>query len=122
MILSLKCNDCKEDILQKDPDRCPYCGSTKLLSEKEEISITLAEIEDLIKRGKFEEAAIKYEELGMTDKAKEIRERNMGKVLSINMACPHCGESQPLESRTNKLLCRNCGKTYIIPEKILDSL
>ena len=118
----MKCADCQEEILQKDPQKCPYCGSTNLISKEDEVPIILAEIEKLKKAGKYEEAALKYEELEMWDKAKETRELNMGKVSSINMECPHCGASQPLSSKSNNVTCKHCGKNYVIPKKILDLL
>jgi len=118
----MKCADCKEEIMQKDPQHCPYCGSTKFISKKDEVPTILAEIKEMKKAGKYEEAALKYEELEMLDKAKEIRERNMGKIGAINMECPHCGVSQPLRSKSNEVKCKNCGKNYIIPKKVLDLL
>jgi hypothetical protein len=38
----------------------------------------------------------------------------------LKIACPHCGASSPLESKSSIVLCRYCGKQYIIPKKILD--
>ncbi|MHA2407529.1 MAG: hypothetical protein ACXACA_04090 [Candidatus Ranarchaeia archaeon] len=118
----MKCADCREEILQKDPEKCPYCGSTNLIFKKDEAPIILAEIEKLMKAEKYEEAALKYEELEMWDKAKEIRNKNMGKVSTINMECPHCSASQPLSSKNNKATCEHCGKKYVIPKKVLDLL
>jgi len=118
----MKCADCREEILQKDPQRCPYCGSTNLISKEDGIQNMLAEIEKLKKTGKYEDAALKYEELEMWDKAREIRNINMGKVRSINMECPHCGASQPLSSKSNEVKCKHCGKNYVIPKKVLDLL
>jgi transposase-like protein len=120
----MKCADCREEIMQKNPQKCPYCGSTKFVSEKDEVPSILAEIKELKKAGKYEEAALKYEELEMWDKAKEIRELNMGKVTTINMECPHCGASQPLSSKNknNQVTCIHCGKNYIIPKKVLELL
>ena len=118
----MKCADCKEEIMQKDPQKCPYCGSTKFVSAKDEIPRILAEIKELKKAGKCEEGALKYEELEMWDKAKEIRELNMGKISTINMECPHCGASQPVSSKSNEVTCKYCGKNYIIPRKVLELL
>jgi ribosomal protein S27E len=80
------------------------------------------EIKELKKTGKYEEAALKYEELEMWDKAKEIRELNMGKISTINIECPHCGASQPLSSKSNEVRCKHCGKNYMIPRKVLELL
>lgn len=32
------CLDCKADILQKSPEKCPYCGSTNLVDEEEQLA------------------------------------------------------------------------------------
>jgi DNA-directed RNA polymerase subunit RPC12/RpoP len=118
----MKCADCGEEILQKNPEKCPYCGSTNLISKKDEIPIVLTEIGKLKKAGKYEEAALKYEELEMWDKAKEIRKLNMGKISTITMKCPHCGASQALSSKNNMVTCKHCKKNYIIPKEILELL
>jgi len=118
----MKCADCREEILQKDPQKCPYCGSTNLISKKDEVPNILAEIEKLKKAGRYEAAALRYEELEMWDKAREVRSKNMGKISKINMECPHCGTSQLLSSKNNEVKCKHCGKNYIIPKKVLDLL
>jgi DNA-directed RNA polymerase subunit RPC12/RpoP len=118
----MKCADCREEILQKNPEKCPYCGSKNLISMKAMVSEILAEIEKLKKAGKYEAAALKYEELEMWDKAKEIRKLNMGKVSTINMECPHCGAVQQLSSKNNEVKCKRCGKNYVIPQKVLELL
>jgi transposase-like protein len=118
----MKCADCKEEIMQKNPKKCPYCGSTKFVSEKDAIPIFLAEIEELKKAGKYEEAALRYEELEMWDKAKEIRELSMGKISTITMECPHCGASQAIATKSNEVKCQSCGKNYVIPKRVLDLL
>jgi DNA-directed RNA polymerase subunit RPC12/RpoP len=118
----MKCADCREEILQKDPQRCPYCGSKNLISKKNEITEILAEIKKLKKAGNYEEATLKYEELEMWDKATEIRKLNMGKVSTISMECPYCGKSQWLSSKSNEVTCKHCGKKYVIPKKVLELL
>ncbi len=118
----MKCAVCKEEIIQKNPEKCPYCGSAKFISKKDEVPIVLAEIKELKKAGKYEEAALKFEELEMWDKAKEIRELNMGKISTISIECPHCGVSQPLSSKNNEVTCKHCGKIYLIPSKVLELL
>ena len=97
----MKCGNCREEILQRDPQKCPYCGSTNLISKKDDVPNIMAEIEKLKKAGRYEEAALRYEELEMGDKAEECRNINMGKVSTINMECPHCGSCQPLSSKNN---------------------
>jgi DNA-directed RNA polymerase subunit RPC12/RpoP len=116
----MKCADCREEILQKNPEKCPYCGSTNLVSLKDIVPTVTAEIEKLKKAGKYEEAALKYEELEMFDKAEECRNLNMGKVRAVSMECPHCGESQQVSSKNNTIKCKHCGKTYGIPKKVLE--
>ena len=121
-LMGTKCLDCREEILQRDPQKCPYCGSTNLISKKDDVSSVLAEIEQLKKAGQCEDAAQKYEELEMWDMANETRNMNMGKVSAINMACPHCGKSQPLSSKVTEVTCKSCGKKYGVPKKVLDVL
>ena len=118
----MKCADCGEEILQKDPLKCPYCGSTNLISKEDVIQNGLAEIEKLKKAEKYEEAALKFEELEMWDEAREIRNINMGKVSTISMECPRCGASQPLSSKSNEVKCKSCGRKYVIPKKVLELL
>jgi transposase-like protein len=121
-LMGTKCLDCREEILQRDPQKCPYCGSTNLISKKDDVSSVLAEIEQLKKAGQYEDAAQKYEELEMWDMANETRNMNMGKVSAINMTCPHCGTSQPLSSKVTEVTCKSCGKKYGVPKKVLDVL
>jgi len=118
----MKCADCGEEILQKNPQKCPYCGSTNLLSMKDVVPTIIAEIEKLKKAGKYEEAALKYEEIDMLDKAEECRKLNMGKVRAITMECPHCGETHPLSSKNKTVKCKHCGKNYGVPKKVLELL
>jgi ribosomal protein S27E len=118
----MKCADCGEEILQKNPDKCPYCGSVNLVSLEDMVPAVTAEIERLKKEGLYEEAAVKYEEIEMWDKAEECRKLNMGTVSKITMECPHCGETQPLSSKSNFVKCKACGKTYGIPKKVLELL
>jgi DNA-directed RNA polymerase subunit RPC12/RpoP len=127
----MRCADCNEDILHKNPERCPYCGSTNLISDEEYKQKTLVEIETLKKEGKFEEAVLKYEELEMWEAADECRkitkngqvsstDSDVGKISAILMECPRCGTSQQVSSKTREVTCKNCGKKYILPKKALD--
>ncbi len=116
----MKCADCHEEILQKNPQKCPYCGSTNLLSIEDIIPKAISEIEKLKKAEKYEEAALKYEELEMWDKAEECRKLNMGKVTAVSMKCPHCSMSQQLSSKNDAIKCKRCGKNYGVPKKVLD--
>jgi uncharacterized Zn-finger protein len=129
----MKCADCREEILQKNPKICPYCGSINLISDEDDIQNTIAEIEKLKRAGRYEEAALKFEELEMWDEAGECRRLaktnyvisanlNIGKISTISMECPHCGASQPVSSKNNEVTCKYCGKNYIIPKKVLDLL
>lgn len=121
----MKCPNCHEEIMQTNPTLCPYCGSKILISEKDaadlEKAAVLEEIEQLEKDGLYEDAALKYEELEMNDKAEDAR-KNIGKVEMINMKCPHCGGSQPLSSKSSKVTCKHCGKSYGIPKNVLELL
>jgi len=116
----MKCADCREEILQKDPQKCPYCGSRKFVSKEDEVPRILAEIKDLKKAGQYEEAALRFEELEMWDKAKEIRDLNMGKISSVNLACPHCGDLHLFSSKSKEVICSHCGKNYSVPKKVLE--
>jgi DNA-directed RNA polymerase subunit RPC12/RpoP len=69
----MKCADCGEEILQKDPQKCPYCGSANLVSVEENVQNTIQEIEKLKRAGRYEDATLRYEELGMWDEAGECR-------------------------------------------------
>nr|MDO8135374.1 hypothetical protein [Candidatus Njordarchaeum guaymaensis] len=82
---------------------------------------------------RYEEAAQIYEELGMHEKAGEARRMQkaqyvistsfqLGKDGSISISCPHCGASQPAESKTSEVDCKYCGKKYMVPKKILDMI
>jgi DNA-directed RNA polymerase subunit RPC12/RpoP len=126
----MKCADCREEILQKDPQKCPYCGSSNLISSKDVVSNSIVEIEKLEKAGRYEAAALRYENLEMLDKAKECRRRaktsyaiaakiKTGKVSTISIDCPYCGASQPLSSKNNEVTCKHCGKKYLTPKKAL---
>ena len=130
---TMRCVACQEEILQKDPWKCPYCGSTNLVSMKDDVSEILAEIEKLKTAGKYEDAALRYEELKMGDKAGDCRRMaktshvisakiKIGKVSTISMECPHCGASQPLSSKNKEVICKHCGKKYVIPKKVLELL
>jgi DNA-directed RNA polymerase subunit RPC12/RpoP len=116
----MKCLACREEILQKDPQKCPYCGSRNFVSKEDEIPGILTEIKILEKAGQYEEAALKFEELEMWDKAKEIRDLNMGKISSVNIVCPHCGDLRLFSSKSNEVKCRQCSKIYLVPKKVLE--
>ena len=130
----MKCPVCKEEILQSDAEMCPYCGCKDIRSvEPQSIQDESEEIEKLVRAGRYEDAALKYEELEMWDKAGECRRNaktnyvvtanvSIGKVGSISMDCPHCGASQPIASKSNEVKCQYCGKNYVIPKKVLDLL
>ena len=126
----MKCPVCKEEILQSNTEICPYCGNRNLFSNEPVIQ---DEIEKLVRAGRYEDAALKYEELEMWDKAGECRRNaktnyvvtanvSIGKVGSISIDCPYCGASQLIASKSNEVKCQYCGKNYIIPKKVLDLL
>ena len=134
----MKCPNCKEYILQRNPTMCPYCNNKLLpsevaVSDEEAFRREIREIEKLEKAGRYEKAAQAYEELEMWEKAGECRRMartsyvvsanlNIGKVGTISMECPNCGASQPITSKSNEVKCKYCKKNYIIPKKVLDLL
>ncbi len=126
----MKCADCNAEIMQSNPTLCPYCGSRNLVSNEQ---ISKEEAENLERAGRYEDAAMKYEELEMWDKAGDCRRMaktnyvvsanvNIGKVGTISMECPHCSASQPIATKSNEVTCKFCGKNYVIPKKVLDLL
>ncbi|MCW4018711.1 MAG: hypothetical protein NWF00_08575 [Candidatus Bathyarchaeota archaeon] len=127
----MKCGDCGQEILQEKPEMCPYCRSRKLISE-EDNQKEIREIEKLVKAGRFEEAALKYEKMEMWNEAKGCRKqdrkkhaahaRETGKVEAISVLCPHCSESQSINSKVKEAICNRCGTTYKIPSRALELL
>jgi hypothetical protein len=124
----MKCRDCGQDILQAHPELCPYCRSRNLISE-DDVEKETKEIEQFVKAGQYEEAAVKYEKLDLWDKAKECRmhaKKNRaglanleaGKVGTITLVCPHCNASQPVKSKSSEETCGRCGTTYTIPDQV----
>lgn len=90
--------------------------------------------ENMVKAGRYEVAAQLYEQVGDLEKAGECRRLDrttyvvsanvhVGKDGGISVDCPHCGGSQPIESKgTSEVTCKYCGRKYIIPKKVLDLL
>jgi hypothetical protein len=124
----MKCKDCGQDILQAHPQMCPYCRSKNLIDD-EDASKETSEIEQLAKKGRYEEAALRYEKLDLWDKAKECRrlaakknagssDLETGKVGTITVLCPHCGAAQPVTSKSDKGTCSRCGTIYRIPSVV----
>ncbi len=81
--------------------------------------------------GRYEEAALSYDELEMYEKAGECRRLartsyqistafSMGKDGAISVNCPNCGSPHAVESKLNMVTCKHCGHNYIIPKKVLD--
>jgi ribosomal protein S27AE len=109
----MKCGDCHQDILQKNPEMCPYCKSKNLISDDELARIervqTLTENKKLEKAGRKTNYAISANV-------------NIAKISSISMECPHCGASQLLATKSNEVICAHCKKRYVIPKKVLDLL
>lgn len=86
--------------------------------------------DNLMKAGRYEDAAKLYEQLEMWSEAGECRrlarttyvvaaDVKVGKD-GISVKCPHCGSSERLESKVNEVICKHCGSKYFIPKKILD--
>ena len=128
----MRCLDCNQDIIQSNPEMCPYCHSKNLISDEKyedlEKEKSLKEIAKLDKAGQYEEAAVIYDRLEMPAEAEACRRKDMAihgavaKISSINMKCPHCGASQPLTSKEAKVTCASCNKKYMVPQKVLDLL
>jgi DNA-directed RNA polymerase subunit RPC12/RpoP/predicted GIY-YIG superfamily endonuclease len=49
------CLDCKADILQKNPAKCPYCGSVNLVDEEEQLANSVETV--LENAGNYEKVA-----------------------------------------------------------------
>jgi DNA-directed RNA polymerase subunit RPC12/RpoP len=49
-----------------------------------------------------------------------VAEFNLNKDGTISVKCPYCGAPTPLHSKESEVVCKYCGKTYIVPKKILD--
>jgi uncharacterized Zn-finger protein len=129
----MKCAVCHVEIMQSDPELCPYCGSRELVPSEQTSKLSIEEADKLERAGRYEDAAEKYEELEMWDKAGDCRRMaktnyvvsanvNIGKVGTISMECPYCGASQPIATKSNEVTCKFCGKNYVIPKKVLDLL
>jgi DNA-directed RNA polymerase subunit RPC12/RpoP len=124
----MKCGDCGQEILQANPQLCPYCCSRNLIPE-EDASKEIQEIERLAKAGQYEAAALKYEELDLWEEAKDCRmqakkkraglvDLETAKLGTINLVCPHCNASQPIQSKSGEEICSRCGTTYIVPNNV----
>ena len=83
--------------------------------------------------GRYEEAAQIYEMLGMLEKAGEARRKERTQYListnfqigndgTIKIQCPYCSASKPAESKSSEVTCTYCGRTYVVPKKILDMI
>ncbi len=105
----------------------------RLRNEEEQRRLVIKQnAENLMKAGRYEEAAKYYEQLEMWNEAGECRrlarttyvvaaDVRVGKD-GISVNCPHCGSSERLESKASEVTCRHCGRTYYIPKKILDMI
>jgi uncharacterized Zn-finger protein len=133
----MKCLDCQEEILAKDVQFCPYCFSKNIVPDEvvteSERDKMLKDAKNLELAGRYEDAALLYEQMEMWEKAGIVRRNartsyvisanvNIAKVGSISMECPHCGAAQPITSKENEVTCFYCGKNYVIPKKILELL
>ncbi len=90
-------------------------------------------IKNLETAGRYEEAATAYDELEMFEKAGECRRLSktsyqistnfsLGRDGSISCACPNCGSPQDIAAKSNIAKCDHCGKSYLIPKKILEMM
>jgi predicted RNA-binding Zn-ribbon protein involved in translation (DUF1610 family) len=140
----MKCYDCGEELLQSEAKKCPYCGSSHIVSDsvltlKEQKELeelkkqALKQIEILTKSGRYEEAARLCDKMEMYEKAGEYRRMakttyqistnfSLGRDGTISVNCPRCGSAQVIESKSNNATCAHCGNNYVIPKKILDMM
>jgi hypothetical protein len=98
--------------------------------EDRQVAAVRQDIEKFVKAGRYEDAALLYEQLNESDKARDIRKMAPKSYLiaadvhldeeGISIKCPHCASMTRVESKTNEATCRHCGKKYFIPKKILD--
>jgi uncharacterized Zn-finger protein len=49
-----------------------------------------------------------------------VTEFNLNKDGTISVKCPFCGASAPLHFKESEVVCKYCGKTYVVPKKILE--
>ena len=113
--------------------KCVYFYPYRPASEQEARNFELA--------GKYEDAAKEYELLGMFEKAGAVRKMNktqyvestqtqyvistsfqIGSDGTVKIGCPHCGGSSSVTEKSGERKCEYCGKTYLIPKKVLDML
>lgn len=105
----------------------------RLRTEEERRRMAMKQDADnLMKAGRYEDAAKLYEHLEMWNEAGECRrlarttyvvaaDVRVGKD-GISVNCPHCGSAERLESKASEVTCRHCGRAYYIPKKILDMI
>lgn len=105
----------------------------RLKEEEEQRRLAMKQNADnLMRSGRYEEAAGLFDQLKMWDEAGECRrltrtsyvvaaDVHVGKE-GISVNCPHCGSSERLESKVSEVTCRHCGRKYFIPKKVLDMI
>jgi len=103
-----------------------YSPSSVLLELKHRKAVSL-KFQEAEKTNEFRKniSALIYE---IKHKPKEtisyniVAEFSLAEDGTILVKCPYCGAPAPLNSKDTKIVCKYCGKTYIIPKKILDLL
>jgi len=88
----VKCKKCHQEILQRNPSQCPYCGSKEF--------VTLEE----------------------TETSPVEAELKTGKVKSITLQCPYCEGKQSVNTKSEEVTCFRCRRRYKVPEKARDLL
>lgn len=103
-----------------------YSFSAVLLELKHRKAVSLKfQEEEKMKEFRKNISALIYE---IKHKPKEtisyniVAEFSLAEDGTILVKCPYCGAPAPLNSKDTKIVCKYCGKTYIIPKKILDLL
>jgi DNA-directed RNA polymerase subunit RPC12/RpoP len=81
------CKKCRQEILQANPTKCPYCKSEEFVTEEE------------------------------SQMEAETAQLKPGKVASISLLCPYCGAKQSVSAKLDEIKCLKCGQKYVVPEK-----
>src|SRR4030042_547304 len=101
------CLDCKADILQKNPDKCPYCGSVNLTFEEEPLSHLTVEAE-FEKAASYEEAAslIESSVVSYSEKLKQILNQPLHRLAeaSLNQVSEESGVSVIYDSNSKQMI------------------
>lgn len=85
-LTKMKCLDCNEELLAENAELCPYCSSKKLapiVIKEIDIQKKKAEIKELEKSKQYGKAAKEYKNLGMHEKARNMRKLGIYKAQNL---------------------------------------